>query len=69
MSLSYDESLNDIEKLNYLRSYIEGPAAATITGLALTKENYKIAVDLLRGGYRNKQVIISSHMDSLFKLL
>ena len=48
---------------------MEGPAAATITGLALTKENYKIAGDLLCGGYGNKQVIISSHMDSLFKLL
>ena len=63
-----NESLNDIEKLNYLRSYLEGPAAATITGLALTKENYKIAVDLLRERYGNKQVIISSHMDSLLKL-
>ena len=63
-----NESLNDIEKLNYLRSYLEGPAAATITGLALTKENYKIAVDLLRNRYGNKQVIISSHMDLLLKL-
>ena len=63
-----NKSLNDIEKLNYLRSYLEGPAAATITGLALTKENYKIAVDLLRERYGNKQVIISSHMDSLLKL-
>ena len=64
-----NESLNDIEKLNYLRSYLEGPAAATITGLALTKENYKSAVDLLCKKYGNKQVIISSHMDSLSKLL
>ena len=63
-----NESLNDIEKLNYLRSYLEGPAAATITGLALTKENYRIAVDLLRERFGNKQVIISSHMDSLLKI-
>ena len=64
-----NESLNGIEKLDYLRLYMEGPTAATITGLALTKENYKIAVDLLRRRYGNKQVIISSHMDSLLKLL
>ena len=64
-----NESLNGIEKLDYLRLYMEGPTAVMITGLALTKENYKIAVDLLRRRYGNKQVIISSHMDSLLKLL
>ena len=64
-----NESLNGIEKLNYLRLYMEGPTAAMITGLALTKENYKIAVHLLRRRYGNKQVIISSLMDSLLKLL
>lgn len=64
-----NESLNSIEKLDYLRWYMEGPTAVMITGLALTKENYKIAVDLLRRRYGNKQVIISSHMDSLLKLL
>ena len=59
-----NESLNGIEKLDYLRLYMEGPTAVMITGLALTKENYKIAVDLLRRRYGNKQVIISSQMDS-----
>ena len=34
-----NESLNGIEKLDYLRLYTEGPTAAMITGLALTKEN------------------------------
>ena len=67
-ALCSNESLNNTEKLNYLRSYLECPAAATITGLALTKENYKIAVDLLRERFGNKQVIISSHMDSLLKI-
>ena len=63
-----NETLSDIEKLNYLRSFLEGPAVATIAGLALTKDNYKVAVDLLRERYGNKQVIISSHMESLLKL-
>ncbi|XP_068757290.1 uncharacterized protein [Montipora capricornis] len=63
-----NETLSDIEKLNYLRSFLEGPAMATIAGLALTKNNYKVAVDLLRDRYGNKQVIISSHMESLLKL-
>jgi hypothetical protein len=63
-----NESLSDIEKLNYLRSYLEGPAAASIAGLSLTNENYKIAVDILNERYGNKQLVISSHMDSLLKI-
>ena len=63
-----NETLSDIEKLNYLRSFLEGPAVALIAGLALTKDNYKVAVDLQRERYGNKQVIISSHMESLLKL-
>ena len=47
---------------------MKGPAAATIAGLALTKGNYKVAVDLLRDRYGNKQVIISSQMESLLTL-
>ena len=41
---------------------------ATIAGHALTKNNYKVAIDLLRERYGNKQVITSSHMESLLKL-
>ena len=63
-----NETLSDIEKLNYLCSFLEGPAVATIAGLALTKDNYTVAVDLLHERYGNKQVIISSHMESLLKL-
>ena len=29
------DKLNGIEKLNYLHTYLEGPATATIAGLAL----------------------------------
>ena len=46
-----NESLNDIEKQNYSRTYLEGPTAATIAGLALTKENYVTAVELIRDTY------------------
>ena len=34
--MNSNESLNGIEKLDYLRLYMEGPTAAMITGLALT---------------------------------
>lgn len=68
VAIHTNESLNDIKKLNYLRTYLEGPTAAAIAGLALTKENYTTAVELLHDRYGNKQMIISLHMDTMLKI-
>ena len=56
--------LHNIDKFNYLRSHLHGSAASTIAGLPLTSDNYSAAIDLLTKPFGNKQVIISSHMDS-----
>ena len=45
-----------------------GTAPMTIDGLSLTSANYKVALDLLKGRFANKQVIISAHMEHLLKL-
>lgn len=60
--------LHNIDKFNYLKSLLGGSAAATIAGLPLTNDNYTAAIELLTKRFGNKQVIISSHMDSLLKL-
>ena len=60
--------LHKIDKFNYLRSLLHGSAASTIAGLPLTSDNYSAAIDLLTKRFGNKQVIISSHMDSFLKL-
>ena len=60
--------LGNIDKMNYLKSLVEGPAAAAIKGLSLTSENYNSARKILKDRYGNKQLIISSHMDNLLKL-
>ena len=60
--------LSNIDKMNYLRSLVEGPAAAAIKGLPLISENYTSAREILEQRYGNKQLIISSHMDNLLKL-
>ena len=60
--------LSDVDKFNYLKSLLEKSAAATIEGLSLTESNYEIAIELLQQRFGDKQVIISSHMDSLLKL-
>ena len=63
-----NSSLSDVDKFNYLKSLLHGSAEETISGFSLTKENYCEAIKLLKKRYRNKQVVISSQMDSLLKL-
>ena len=60
--------ISNIDKINYLKSLIEGPASASIKGLPLTSENYNSARKILEERYGSKQLIISCHMDNLLKL-
>ena len=61
-------SLTNVDKFNYLRSLLDGPALNSITGLPLTELNYKEAIEILTDRFGNKQIIISSHMEALLKL-
>ena len=61
-------AIHDVDKFNYLKGLLEGPALAAITGLSLTDSNYKVAVDILEERFGNKQLVISSHMEALLQL-
>ena len=63
-----NEQLSSIDKFNYLRTLLEGPAAAAVAGLSLTSSNYTEAVAVLKKRFGNKQLIISAHMDMLMNL-
>ena len=67
-AIHQNADLSDIEKFQYLQSLLQKSAADTIRGLPLTGVNYKEAVDLLQSRYSNKQVIVSSHMETLLQL-
>ena len=53
---------------NYLKSLLEGTVASAISGLTLTNDNHDHAVELLKARFGDRQVVISSHMESLTKL-
>ena len=55
--------LNNIDKFNYLISYLNDEPLDTIRGLTLSSENYARAVDILHERYGNKQILISCQMD------
>ena len=46
-SIHNDKDLSNTDSFNYLTSKVTGEAKRAITGLALTKENYHVAVEIL----------------------
>ena len=63
-----NKKLSDIEKFNYLKSKVSGEAKSAILGLALSKENYKIAVEILKDRFGNTQEVIDLHYYKMINL-
>ena len=62
-------SLSSIDKFNYLRTLLEGSAAAAaVAGLTLTSSNYGKTVAVLKKQFGNKQLIISTIDPELFSM-
>ena len=53
-TVNRNPSLEDIDKLNYLRTQLRGEAKDVIAGLEVTSTSYIVAVDLLKERYSNK---------------
>ena len=63
-----NRDVSNVDKFNYLKSFLEGTAVSAIAGLSLTEETYDSAVELLNDRFGKSQVIISSDMDSALNL-
>ena len=60
--------LSDIDKFNYLKTFLERTASEAISGLTLTSANYREDISILKKRFGNKQQIISKHMDMLLNI-
>ena len=67
-AIDKNSSLSDIQKMNYLLSFVIDEAAATVKGLQLSNANYPIAMKLLTERFGDPQVLISAHMSKLLSL-
>ena len=67
-SVDKNSDISGVDKMNYLSGLLKGEAARVIQGLPLSESNYKRAVDLLKEGCGQKQVLINAHMDALLKI-
>ncbi|XP_064462610.1 uncharacterized protein LOC135373316 [Ornithodoros turicata] len=60
-----NDQLSDVEKLQYLRSLLVGPAACAISGLQRTAACYKDALDILTQRFGDKRRIEREHLHNL----
>ncbi|XP_054709142.1 uncharacterized protein LOC129218845 [Uloborus diversus] len=67
-SIHKNPGLSKIQKFNYLRSYLGGPAAMAIEGFEITDDNYDAALKILEERFGSKDLIIQEHFDKLLNL-
>ena len=67
-SIHSNTYLHDVDKFNYLVSYLEGEAAECIRGMAITTANYPQAVARLQERFGDNQRVIDQHMELLLHL-
>ncbi|XP_040078960.1 uncharacterized protein LOC120850512 [Ixodes scapularis] len=67
-TIHQNETLSEIDKFKYLKSYLTGKAAAAIEGLAVIAENYEVAIDLLKERFGKQELIIESHLSRLLEI-
>lgn len=60
-----NNSLNDVQRLHYLKTTVCGSAADIIKNFTITSENYQAAYDELVRQYENKGLTIQTHVRAL----
>lgn len=63
-----NSSLSDVEKFSYLFSCLGGEALSCIKGFAISADNYKSAIKLIKDTFGQKDVLINAHMSKLLNM-
>ena len=56
-AIDQNQSLAQVDKLNYLKAKLEGHRVSAISGLELTGDNYSVAVTILKERFGKEQVV------------
>ncbi|GFW07422.1 transposon Ty3-G Gag-Pol polyprotein [Trichonephila clavipes] len=63
-----NESLNKVDKFNYLKSHLGGSALNTVDGIPISAKAYDEAVELLKNRFANPEILIQAHMNKILTL-
>ena len=67
-TINNNPSLQDVDKLSYLKGLLKNDAKDVISGLESTGNNYEVAVHLLKERYGRKELMINTHYSQLRNL-
>ena len=67
-TFNLNDNSSDIDKLKYLNSKLIGEAKQSVSGIHLSKGNYKVANDLLKERFGDQQTVINSHCSEMMNL-
>lgn len=67
-AVNSNQAISSVQKLNYLRSQLQGDASHVIAGFSLTNASYEHSVTLLKDRYGQPQKLITAHMQALLDL-
>jgi hypothetical protein len=68
VAIHENSSLNDIQKITYLKAQVLGEAAQSIEGLPLTESNYVQCIEILQQRFVQRHKITNAHMQALLDL-
>lgn len=63
-----NDSIDNINKLHYLRASLRGSALLVIDNLDFKSDNYNTAWQLLNDRYDNKRLLVNNHVQALFNV-
>ena len=66
-AIDKNETIGNVQKFQYFKGYLSGQAEKCIDNLLLTNDNYVEALNLLKEGFGNTQLIINAHVSILMK--
>ncbi|GFQ95959.1 transposon Ty3-G Gag-Pol polyprotein [Trichonephila clavata] len=67
-SVHNNESLNKVDKFNYLKAHLGGSALNTVEGFPISAKAYDEAVELLKNRFANPEILIQPHMNKILSL-
>ncbi|GFQ80591.1 transposon Ty3-G Gag-Pol polyprotein [Trichonephila clavata] len=67
-SVRNNESLNKVDKFNYLKAHLGGSALNTVEGFPISAKAYDEAVKLLKNRFANPEILIQAHMNKILSL-
>ncbi|GFY42724.1 DUF1758 domain-containing protein [Trichonephila inaurata madagascariensis] len=67
-AIDANESLSNVDKFIYLKSFLSGEASKIFSFFALTEDNYKSCLNLLKDRYGRPDHLISCYMNKLLEI-